>query len=491
MFRYDYLSAKSPSYYPFMPGFTAPSGTTPAGASAYVGVGNPTLPGYGYTLVQTAPAQKGGANYLVNPYGSVPESRVKNDALYTHRFGLNLNAKPVENVTIAARLLMYKAWGNQTDSVLQSGNTSYSFDRAGLFDGTIGHLPSSSLLDVDRVYIDWENIADEPIWFSIGRRPSTDGIPTHLKNNDKRPGVGGIPALLVNYAFDGLTLGYAPDIDALPGAYGKFCYGRGFSTGLADSRNASNSLKDTDMFGVQVAPYNTDALQVLLQYNRGVNIFDAPQMLSGAFAQILNGPKTNVGDIDWYGVNFLGEVKHVGPGTLNWFVQGAMDVTHPNGNTLKLYNPYDPTGGSYIETNQGLLWSGKPNSTNGWAAFAGVRYDFLPTLTKIGFEYNHGSKNWMAFSPAEDDMWTTKVGTRGDVYEGYLIQELHLKPISSYFSKAFFRVGYQYYNFDYTGSNSWLGAPVDIAALNNPMNAQMTAPLKNAQDLYATFELKF
>ena len=88
-------------------------------------------------------------------------------------------------------------------------------------------------------------------------------------------------------------------------------------------------------------------------------------------------------------------------------------------------------------------------------------------------------------------MWTTKVGTRGDVYEGYLIQELHLKPISSYFSKAFFRVGYQYYNFDYTGSNSWLGAPVDLDALNSPMSAQMTAPLKNAQDLYATFELKF
>lgn len=476
MFRYDYLRAESPSYYPFMPGFTPATGTSPAGAATYLGLGP-----YSQPFGPTGPFVGSAA----------PASTVSNTAVYTHRFGLNLNAKPVENVTFAARLLMYKAWGNQSDSVLQAGNTAYSFDRAGLFDGTIGHLPGSSFLDVDRIYVDWENIADEPIWFSIGRRPSTDGIPTHLKNNEKRPGVGGIPALLVNYAFDGLTLGWAPDFDMLPGAYGKFCYGRGFSTGLSDTRSVGNSLKDTDMIGVQVSPYNTDALQVLLQYNRAFNVFDAPEMITGPFSQMLTGPKTNLGDIDWYGVNLLGEVKNVGPGTLNWFVQGAVDVTHPNGNTLKLYNPYDPSGQSYIETNQGLLWSGSRNSTTGWSAFAGMRYDFIPTLTKLGFEFNHGSKNWITFSPAEDDMWTTKVGTRGNVYEAYLIQELPLKPISSYFSKVFFRVGYQYYDFDYTGSNSWLGAPVDMAQLNSPMSAQMTAPLRNAEDVYATFELHF
>ncbi len=482
MFRYDYLKGDSPSFYPFMPSFTPAVPGTPATATSVIGLppgGNP-------------------ANYMSNPlmpgylFGvAAPASTVKNEALFTHRFGLNINAKPTENITFAARLLMYKAWGNQTDSVLQAGNTAFSFDRAGLFDGTLGHLPGSSLLDVDRVYVDWENIADEPIWFSVGRRPSTDGIPTHLKNNTKRPGVGGIPALLVNYAFDGLTLGWAPDIDALPGAYGKFCYGRGFSTPLSDSRNSGNSVKDTDMFGVQVSPYNTDAVQLLLQYNRAHNVFDAPQMLTGPFSQILTGPKTNLGDLDWYGANLLGEVKHVGPGTFNWFVQGALDVTHPNGNTLVLNNPFDPSGQSSIDSHQGLLWSGTPNSTTGWSAFAGFRYDYLPTATKLGFEFNHGSKNWITFAPAEDDMWTSKVGTRGNVYEGYLIQELPLKPISSYFSKAFIKVGYQYYDFDYTGSNSWLGAPVDMAALNNPQNAQMTAPLSSAQDVYATFEVHF
>ena len=474
MFRYDYLRGESPSFFPFIPSFSPGVGSTPPGATTYIG-----LPPYTQPFGASGP-------YVGNPASA---STVGNNALYAHRFGLNLNAKPTQNITFAARLLMYKAWGDQSDSVLQAGSTAYSFDRAGLFDGTIGHLPGSSLLDVDRVYVDWENIADQPIWFSIGRRPSTDGVPTHLKNNDKRPGVGGIPALLVNYAFDGLTLGWAPDIDALPGAYGKFCYGRGFSTGLSDSRNSGNSLKDTDMIGVQMAPYSTDELQVLLQYNRAFNIFDAPQMISGPFSQVLNGPRTNLGDIDWYGLNLLGEVKHVGPGTFNWFVQGAMDKTHPNGNTLKMYNPYDPTGSSFIDTNAGLLWQGTPDSTFGWSVFAGFRYD-LPSKTKIGFEYNHGSKNWITFAPAADDMWTSKLGTRGDVYEAYLIQELNLKPVSSYLSKVFFRVGYQYYDFEYTGSNNWVGAPVKIADVK-PGDMQLLTPLKNAQDIYATFEVKF
>ncbi len=505
MFRFDYLKGDSPSFFPFLPSFS-PS----AGSNGLIGVGQFTpgatpSTGGGVNMngsyinfnPQTGmPTPVGGplSNMWINPNGALPSASVVNHDLFTHRFGLNIDAKATENVTFSGRLLMYKAWGNQTDSVLQSGNTAYSFDRAGLFDGTIGHLPGSSFLDVDRAYVNWNNIADQPIWFSVGRRPSTDGVPEHLKLNGKRPGTGGIPAILVNYAFDGATLGWAPDIEALPGAYGKICYGRGFSTGIADSRGSGNSLKDTDMIGVQVAPYSTDALQVLFQYNRAINVFDAPEMVTGPFSSILTGPKTNVGDIDWYGASLLGEVKHVGPGTFNWFVQGAIDATHPNGHTLKLYNPFDPNAaanGDFIETGAGLLFTGTPNSTTGWSVFTGFRYDYLPTQTKFGFEYNHGSKNWITFSPAADDMWTTKVGTRGNVYEGYVIQELPFKPISSYLSKVFFRVGYQYYDFDYTGSNSWLGAPVKFADLTNPANAQMTAPLSSAQDLYATFEVHF
>ena len=145
-----------------------------------------------------------------------------------------------------------------------------------------------------------------------------------------------------------------------------------------------------------------------------------------------------------------------------------------------------------IDTGAGLMHSGTKESTTGNAFYVGARYDVTSTRTKIGAEFNHGSKNWITFTPAADDIWTSKLGARGNVYELYVIQEINAAPVSSYIAKAFFRVGFQYYDFDYTGSNNWVGAPVKISDLSaSPLNAQMLTPLKNARDLYATMEVKF
>jgi hypothetical protein len=234
------------------------------------------------------------------------------------------------------------------------------------------------------------------------------------------------------------------------------------------------------MLGVQLIPYETDPLRVEFQWNRGFNIFDNP-----------NNPGAQLGDIDWYGVDLLSAVKAVGPGTLNTFASAGISITHPNASQALLAGPGSPASGA------GLLGNGSDiDDETGWAAYVGARYD-LPSRTKIGVEYNHGSEFWIPFDPAADDLWTSKLGTRGNVYEGYIIQELPFQPISSFSSKAFFKVGYQYYDFDYTGSNNWIGAPVKIADLTAGaipavfQNAQMFAPLKSAHDIYGTFEVKF
>lgn len=404
---------------------------------------------------------------------------VNNDSLYTNRFGLDLHAKATKDITVNARLVMYKTFGSQDDSAVDgSGGAAFFADRVGIFDGTIGHVPSSSLLDVDRAYATWSNIADQPIWFSVGRRPSTNGAPSNLRLNNERPGNGGTPALLVDYAFDGMTLGYAPDIESLPGAYAKICYGRGYDSGFNSSLN---SVKDTDMLGVAVIPVDTDPLRVWLQWNRGFNIFDFPVMKNTAFGD--TAPSSDLGSIDWLGGGAMSTLKKVGPGNLNFFADYGMSFTHPNNNV------------SANAGFQGLLTGGvfnpeAPKDKTGWGVYTGFRYDYDPSGTKLGFEYNHGSKNWITFAPAADDIWTSKVGTRGDVYETYLIQELKLQPISSYVSKAFFKVGYQYYDFEYTGSNNWVGAPQKISQLTGE-EMQLLAPVKNAQDIYVTFEVKF
>lgn len=409
----------------------------------------------------------------------VPSYKPSNDTLYTNRLGIDLHAKATKDVTVNVRLVAYKTFGSQSDAaVTNGGSTPFFADRVGVFDGTLGHIPSSSFLDVDRAYATWSNIANQPVWFSIGRRPSTNGAPSNLRLNNERPGNGGTPALLVDYAFDGMTLGWAPDIDALPGAYAKVCYGRAFDSGLS---SPTNSLRDTDMLGVAVIPVDTDPLRVWMQWNHAYNIFDFPVMSNTAFGDTF--VKANLGQIDWYGIGAMSTLKKVGPGSLNFFGDLGYNVIKPNSNV------------SAQAGFQGLMTGGffspeAPHQKDGWATYVGARYDFAPTATKLGFEYNHGSKNWMPFDPAADDIVTSKLGTRGNVYEGYLIQELKLKPISSYLSKAFFRIGYQYYDFEYSGSNNWVGAPVKIADIK-ASDMQLLTPLKTAQNFYATFEVKF
>jgi hypothetical protein len=411
--------------------------------------------------------------------GFVDAYKPKNTSLYSNRFGLDLSAKALQDVSVNAHLAMYKVFGSQSEgAVTNAGSAPFFADRVGAFDGTLSHVPSNSYLNVDRVYATWSNIGDEPVWLSVGRRPSTGGAPSNLRENRPSPGNGGTPALLVDYAFDGMTLGYAPDIDGWPGAYAKICYGRGFENGFTDSKG--NSLKDTDMLGVAIIPIDTDPLRVWLQWNRGMNIFDAPAMSNTYFGD--TAAKTNLGDIDWLGIGFMSTFKNIGPGKLNVFGDLGVSVTHPNQNVSAQFGF------------QGLLTGGffdpKPaESKTGTAIALGVRYD-LPSNSKFGFEYNHGSKNWITFAPAADDMWTAKAGTRGNVYEAYFIQELDNKPISSYFSKAFFRLGVQYYKFDYTGTNNWVGAPVAIGDVKG-QDMMTTTPLENATNLYATFEVKF
>jgi len=404
----------------------------------------------------------------------------KNTSLYSNRFELDLNAKATQDVSVTAKLNMYKVYGSQTDgAVTNAGSAPFFADRVGVFDGTLGHVPSSSSLNVDRVYATWSNIADQEMWFSIGRRPSTGGAPSNLRNNTAvRPGNGGTPSLLVDYAFDGVTLGYAPEIDSLPGAYAKFCYGRGFEAGYSNS--LGNSLDDTDMVGIALVPIDTDPLRVWLQWNRGMNIFDAPAMSNTYFGN--TGAQTNLGDIDWLGAGFMTTHKNVGPGTLQLFGDVALSKTRPNNNVSSQFGFQGLMTGAFFQPEA-------PTSKTGTAFALGARYD-LPSNSKFGFEWNHGSKNWISFAPAADDMWTAKVGTRGNVYEGYWIQELDRQPISSYVSKAFFRVGVQYYKFDYTGSNNWVGAPVAIGDVS-AASMLTTAPLEDATNIYATFEVKF
>ncbi len=442
-----------------------------------------SIPAY-LQIDPTQPAFIGG---LPNPAFAtpIPEHAVENNNLLTNRFGINLKANPLEDVSVKARLVMYKVWGHETSDPFLNG---MFLDRATNMDGTSGHIPQDNTVRVDYAYATVSNIFNAPIWFSIGRRPSTGGIPGNIRQNQEKIGTAGIPNIMVDYAFDGLSLGFAPDIDALPGSYIKFCYGKGFDAGFQDNAvmTSHDTLKDTDFVGINLALIDTEKIHAEIQWQRGMNLFNAPSdgfnlaFPAGPGTTNINIPVTaNLGDIDWAGGVVMGKI-----GGLNLFVSAAESMTDPKGSTAMFGNP---------DLTVGLLNNGTSQEKNtGYAVYVGGRYDIAPTGTKIGAEYNHGSKYWIGFVPASDDVWTAKLGTRGDVYELYLIQDLNRKAIAPK-AKAFVRLGYQYYKFDYTGSNSWLGAPMaisDISAMN-PLTAQLFAPVKDAKDIYLTFDVQF
>lgn len=403
-------------------------------------------------------------------FATVPANTVKNDSLLTNRLGLDAHANVAEGVTMKIRALAYKAWGMQDGGAAQAG---YFSDRQNtVFDGTVGHVPAGSALYVDEAYATVKDLFGSSAWFSAGRRPSTGGVPTNVREDRDVNGAAGIPALLVDYAFDGATLGMAPEIAMLPGFAAKLCYGRAFESGYSN-KTGDTAPRDADMLGVSMLAYETPDARVDLQYQRGFNIMDN-----------IPGPnvKTNLGDIEEFGASVLRTFRDAGPGDATVFASAALSEALPSKNRYAAGFGAAP----------GMLCDGPDcQPRDGSAYYVGARYDVHKTRTKIGAEFNHGSKNWITFAPAGDDVWTSKLGTRGEVYEVYAIQDLGRAPIARD-GRVLLRLGWQYYDFKYTGSNSWVGGPASIKDLRPaPQMAQMMAPIKNAYDVYTTFEVRF
>ena len=433
--------------------------------------------------------------YMLN----IPVSRhdVWNDALFTTRYGINMKTNPLEDVSFKVRLLAYKTWGNQTTKGISGSYEGMPALESPVFDGAMGHYPGGSEVYVDQAYAGWSNILDLPIWFSIGRKPSTNGAPTNIRQNSEKIGTAGVPGFLIDAAFDGYSLGFAPDIEALPGFFVKYCQGKGMDSGYT---NVSVIPKDTDFAGIMATYYDTPDFHIESLIMEAWNMMSAPPdgMVkippSGGGVEKLWSSPAAMGNIQWWGLGAMGKPTS----NLNLFATVAQ-------------NFWDPSDQARQDFGMGMLWSNKTSGIarsrhSGTGIYMGGRYDIPTTGTKVGLEFNHGTKYWMPYGATSNDIWGNKLNTRGEVYEIYVIQELNDKPIAKR-GKAFFKLGWQYYNYTYTGSLNWLEVPVKIADLTTQdaqdngstgtldpgkkYGQQWMVPLKRATDLYATFDVLF
>ena len=407
-----------------------------------------------------------------------------NDTMFTNRFRLNMRVRATENVEFKGRLAMYKVWGME----------SYARDDMNAwwpqFDGNTTRTPSDNALRVDRAFVNWNNIGGAPVWFSIGRRPTTDGPPAQLRLGvDQRMAT---PFLAMDYPFDGISLGYANSWgnDAMGNGRVRFCYGRGFENGLqwdeASYWNGNNvwPLDDTDFMGVSWDVMKKGDRFLNIQSFAVVNMFAYPDFQDYYIESLQEQALTNYTEGNIYHTSAVYQDKI---NNLNYFLAAGWSVTDPSGKGM--FNDWASMMAGLTGPNT--------DSENGYSIYAGIRYDMPDIGLKLGLEYNWGSEYWIAFTPGHDDMYLSKLATRGQVAEIYMIYDLPTGEAISKYAKTFMRLGYQHYWYDYTGVD-WLTKPYDTdnaaemtAAYTISGMTGSTYPLESADQVYLTFDVYF
>lgn len=428
-------------------------------------------------------------------YNPTAATTYDNDTTYTNRFRLNLRAKAMENLEFKARLAMYKVWGmqnNTSDYTYNNGMGGGQFMLSSLaFDGSATRQPQDSVLRVDRAFMNWNAIGGTSTWFSIGRRPVTDGPPNHLRMGlDEKMAT---PVAYMDYPFDGASLGYAYEnlfgINDAPGRV-RLCYGRGFESGPTDN---GNGLNDVDFGGVSWDVYSKGSRFFSFESFGAFNMFNVPDNVSfvnpieyavwendnsqynpldSSRDMLLN--RANLGNIYHTSAVYMSKMQ-----SLNYFLTGGWSRTDAKG--------MDEMGTSLLGS-----WWEEPKDHDGYSVLLGVRYDLDSLGLKLGAEYNWGSEYWIAFTPGHDDLYASKLATRGSVYELYTVYDIPAGAAISKYSKAFIRLGYQHYDYKYTGSGFWLGAPQRIDDLaNDPLAAQFYVPVDKMDQVYLSMEAWF
>ncbi len=400
--------------------------------------------------------------------GMAPDEYVaKNDAIFTNRLRLNMNAKLNSNLAFAGRLAMYKVYGDSTGVKTMSGSLN---DVA--LDGNTASLPQGDTLHVERAYFNYKNdLGAVPINLSLGRRPATEGPPLEYGNYSLE---GGSPlGTIINWQFDGASFSFGlEDISGIPGAAFKLCYGVGFESdwGNSYSLNGSSYVSDATFGGFIATFYDDDVTSMVLNYAHAWNITDGfagtvvmpftpVKNPDGTYSFIPNTggyisrmeAATNIGDFDLASLllrtNFSERFADI-----DFFLAPSWSHTRPSNISRNTF--YEMMGQGLVSTADA---SGQLSSENGYSIYAGILLP-MPLDARLGLEYNWGSQYWFNMTGAEDSLIGSKLSTRGQVYEAYYIQ-----PVFS--DNFFLKLGGQYYDYEYTGSGNPLGEPVKIKEL--------------------------
>jgi hypothetical protein len=340
--------------------------------------------------------------------------------------------------------------------------------------------------DVDRAFVDLPLLQDNQISLTLsgGILPTTGGMSSNIIENTPRRSV--FPTIM----FDSNVYGGIGTIN-LSKAVGTDTYLRviaGKAYTLNDNmfyyqcnRENIQNMDVTGLFLEVEIPLAGIDNTFWIGYNKNGNIKATPFLgfdnTENKGSNTFLKTQQALGDIANYGMGW--ELRDISlnetSGALNLFAHYSISDPKANGNCVN-YSDSNISGGCNgigLEANPaGYYKSDMAKGTlltdTGYGIYAGFQYA-LPRKslgTKIGYEYNKGSKYWWSATQGSEDVFN-KLATRGQVHELYLIQ-----PVTS---NLYFRVGYINITEEYAGSGWHFGTPFKKEATEKDVYALFNA----------------
>ncbi|MEN8147291.1 MAG: DUF3373 family protein [Campylobacterota bacterium] len=372
--------------------------------------------------------------------------KASNHSLLSSRLYLNMAASPMKGLIFKGKLAIYSTWGSHL-----------YVDDAPLKTWSGSSKAADTVMRIKEAYFVYSNaLGEQPVSFSIGRRPSSNGFLANYRENEPKP--GSPLAHITNMEVDAAMVKFSWD-RFVEGAYTKFVYGRAHtgemenvygtgSTPWGPYADIDSDLEDenVDFFVLPGSAYNDGQYQIMYQW---AHIFNTKGLA-------INDP-----------ADPLDDVKKAASGTADLFSIGLQAEGIGDEWSDFLDDTTVFVSGAYTNYNAkdgySLLGSADGGSRSGSSIWVGAMIpDMITDSGKFGFEYNHGTKYWTPMTWAEDTAIGSKIAVRGDAYEAYWNFDLFgVKYLPS-------QVRYTYAQHDYTPN-------VNCAGWVNPEKVDITA----------------
>jgi len=322
-----------------------------------------------------------------------------NNGLFTSRLYLNMSAAPMKGLIFKGRLAIYSVWG-----------AHLFVDDTPLKDWSGSSKASDTIMRLKEGYFVYSTkLGDQPLKFSIGRRPASNGFLANMRENETNAGspMAHITNMEVNGAM--LRIDLSRFID---GAYTKLVYGRAHTGDMTNVYGTNNPAtlpwgpytstgddedRSVDFFVMPGDAYNNGQHQLMYQW---AHIFNTKGKNNTTGLT-----KVDAGSADLFALSY----KMSGVGEE---ISDFLDNT-----TL-----FASTAYSYYDANEGYILNGSnPGGlAKGHSFWVGANIpDMITESGKLGFEYNYGSKHWTPMTWAEDTAIGSKIAVRGSAYEAY------------------------------------------------------------------------